>query len=67
LGISQEKIACRIIEKKKIVRMRSRIDNADRANNSMIPGLLMQFIPNRISEKKNSIMNASIMEAIASL
>jgi hypothetical protein len=67
LGISQENIACRIIEKKKIVRIRSRIDNADIANNSMTPGLLIQFIPNRISEEKNSIINASIMEAIASL
>jgi hypothetical protein len=67
LGISQENIACRIIEKKKIVRMSSRIDNADRANNSTRPGLLMQFIPNKISEEIYSIINASIMDAIASL
>lgn len=33
----------------------------------MTPGLLMQFIPNKISEEKNSIINASIMEAMASL
>tara|TARA_B100001559_G_scaffold105710_1_gene88933 strand:- start:874 stop:1260 length:387 start_codon:yes stop_codon:yes gene_type:complete len=66
LGISHEKIACRIIEKKKIVSTRSRIDNKDRENKSKTSGPLMQFILNNISPEKNSIINASIIDRMAS-